>query len=189
MLTRLIPEQISKFWDIIKYAIENSLPPIVNESPDKMNNILTSLLSDKSQCWVSSTLEGNNRKFEGVVITRVLYDDASDTKNLLIYCLYGYELVNNDSWLKGLITLTKYAKSVGCSQIVGYTDIDYVVKLAKELGSESSYHFISFDINKIIKKDIVFQLKRIKQGDNFINKSRIIDIKIKLCPVFQPGTM
>jgi len=97
MLTKLLPDQISNFWDIIKYSVEESLPPIVGDHPDKMNRILSSLLCGKSECWASYNRQGDNTKFEGIVLTKMLYDDASDTRNLLIYCLYGYEEVNKES--------------------------------------------------------------------------------------------
>jgi len=151
MLTRLLPEQISRFWDIIKFAVEQSLPPTVGEHPDKMNRILAAALSGRIEVWASYTKEGGKNRFEGIVLTKILYDDASDTRNLLLYCLYGYDKVSDDSWLGGLLTIAKYAKSRGCSQIVAYTDVPYVVELVNKLGGEARYTFLSFDVNKIVQ--------------------------------------
>lgn len=153
MLTKLLPDQISGFWDVIKYAIEESLPPVVGEGPDKMNRILMSLLSGKSQCWASYIVDGKRRKFEGVVITRIMYDDASDTRSLLIYCLYGYEEVGRGSWLGGFKTLTKYAISRGCERIVGYTDLPSVTKIVERFGGEARYTFVSIPLFKNKTKD------------------------------------
>lgn len=151
MLTRLLPEQISNFWDIIKYAVEQSLPPLVSDHPDKMNRILSAALCGKVEVWASYNKSPEGNKFEGIVLTNMLYDDVSNTKNLLIYCLYGYNEVDNKSWLDALKAIVKYAKSRGCSQIVAYTDKPYIVNIANQLGSESIYTFISFDINKIVQ--------------------------------------
>lgn len=151
MLNRLLPEQVSKFWDIIKYAIEQSLPPIVGEHPDKMNRILSGALSGKVEVWASYNKEGNKNKFEGIVLTKILYDDASDTKNLLIYCLYGYERIDRLSWIQGLSTLVKYAKSKNCLQIIAYTDVPYLIDIVKRLGGEAKYTFVSFNVNEIIQ--------------------------------------
>lgn len=148
MLTKLLPDQISAFWDVIKYAIEESLPPTVSENPDKMNRILMSLLSDKAQCWVSYTINKEQRKLEGIIITRVSYDDVSDTKNLLIYCLYGYGNVGRANILSGFKTLVKYASSRDCCRIVGYTDLPYVVELAKRFGGDTGYTFVSIPLYK-----------------------------------------
>lgn len=143
MLTKLLPDQISKFWDIIRYAIEQSLPPIAGEHPDKMKNILMSLLSSKSQCWASYDIKEDRRILEAIVITRIFYDDASDTKSLLIYCLYGYEHIKQSSFTNGLKALVKFAKSEGCERVISYTNEPGVVELMNRLGGDTSYTFIS----------------------------------------------
>lgn len=151
MLTRLTPDQISKFWDVISYAINQSLPPTVGENPDKMNRILSAALCGKVDVWASYT-KGETNKFEGIVVTKVIYDDAADTRNLLIYCLYGYEEVSKDSWTGGVRTLAKFAKAMNCQQVVAYTNSPYIAKVAKMLGGEAEYVFLSFEVNEIIKK-------------------------------------
>ena len=146
MLTKLLPDQVSAHWDIIKYAIQESLPPIAGEGPDKMNNILTALLCSKAECWISSVVEEENRRLEGVIITKLQYDDISRTKNLLIYCLYGYEGVSTESWTSGLKSLVKYASSKNCSRILAYTDIPYMIETAKKIGGEAKYVLCSFPL-------------------------------------------
>jgi len=150
MLTRLLPDQIAKFWDVVKYGIEQSLPPTIGEHPDKMNRILSSCLSGKIQCWASYT-KAEETRFEGVVLTQILYDDASYTKNLLIYCLYGYEDVDERSWFSGLESLAKFAKREKCSQVVAYTNKKGIVKLVDRLGGDTSFTFISFNVDKIVQ--------------------------------------
>jgi len=150
MLTQLIPDQVSKFWDVIKYGIEESLPPIVSEHPDRMNRILSSLLCYKIQCWVSYT-RSDTTKFEGLVLTRVLYDDATDTRNLLIYCLYGYNETNAQTWTDGLLSLAKYAQSKRCNRIIAYSDVPYIVSLVEKLGGEAKYTFLSFDTKQTVQ--------------------------------------
>ena len=152
MITKLLPDQISKFWDIISYAIENSLPPTVGEHPDKMNRILSSCLCGRLEVWASYNKSEDIIKFEGIVLTRIVFDDSSYTRNLLIYCLYGYEDVNKESWSKGLMALLKYARKKRCSKISAYTDSEYIIKLAENLGASSAYTYLSFDINELIKK-------------------------------------
>ncbi len=141
-----MPDQISKFWSIIKYGIEESLPPIASDKPDRMNRMLMSLLSDKAQCWVSYTKHDESRKLEAVLITRVLYDDVSDNKNLLIYCLYGYEDISRDSWTSGFKSLVKYADSIDCARIIAYTDIPSIVDHVVKLGGDTRYTFISLPL-------------------------------------------
>lgn len=151
MLVRLMPDQISRFWDVIKYAVEQSLPPIVGENPNKMENILMSALDGSIDVWASYTKDKENKRFEGVVLTEILFDRPSRTKNLLIYCLYGYEEVDKSSWTKGLLAVAKYAASRGCNQIIAYSDSPYIINLAKGLGAEAKYTFIEFNVGKIVK--------------------------------------
>jgi len=148
MLTRLLPDQISKFWDIIQYSISQSLPPIVGDHPNKMNNILMSALEGSIDVWASYNRGSDGNKFEGIVLTEILYDRPSRTRNLLIYCLYGYEKVDKQSWDNGLRTLLKYASGKKCNQIVAYTDIPMLIEVVKRLCGEARYTFISFDVQR-----------------------------------------
>ena len=152
MLTRLLPDQISKFWDIIKFAVEQSLPPLVGDLPDKMNRILSAALSGRVDVWASYTRDEEERtKINAILLTKFIYDDASDTRNLLLYCLYGYEEIKLQSWIDGLDKVSKYAKYHKCSQIVAYTSLTHLIELAEKLGGEADYTFISLNADKIIQ--------------------------------------
>lgn len=146
MLIKLLPDQISNFWDIIKYGIQQSLPPVAGEGPDKMNKIFTSLLSGKAQCWASYENTNNGKRFEGIVVTRILYDDVSDTRSLLVYCLYGYDRIDNKSWRDGLKVLIKWAASRNCNRIIAYTSVPEILKLVQRLGGSTEYRFISIPL-------------------------------------------
>ncbi len=145
MLTKLLPEQISKNWDVIRYAIQESLPPTVGQNPDRMTRILSAALSGKISIWASYTREDGGM-FEGILVTKILYDESSDTRNLLLYCLYGYTNSHKDTWTVGLKAVLKYAKANNCQQIVGYTDVPYIVELVNSLGGNTDYTFLSFDV-------------------------------------------
>lgn len=150
MLTQLTPEQVSKFWSIIKYAVEQSLPPIVGEHPDKMNRLLSAILSGRLEVWASYTRSEEAVKFEAILVTQILYDDASNTKNLLLYCVYGYTVITSSSWLEGFKAVSKYAKSLGCSKIIAYTANENVVELAKKFNADTSFTFISIPVNESV---------------------------------------
>jgi len=153
MLTRLLPGQIANMWDIIRYAIEQSVPPATGEHPDKMNRILAAALSGSIDIWASYHKEEDGKvKFEGLAVTQILYDNASQTKNLLLYSLYGYTGPSGNTWVGGIGTLAKFAKSRGCSSIVAYTQEQGIVKLAERLGADTSFTFIQFDVDKIVQK-------------------------------------
>jgi hypothetical protein len=146
LLNLMLPEQVSKFWDVVKYAIEQSLPPIAGENPDRMNRILASILSYKTQCWASYVRDEDVRTFNGIVLTRIVTDDISGLKSLLIYCLYGYNNVSEDSWKTGFKTLVKWAMSKGCSSIIGYTDNPRAIEIVKKFGGEAKQTFVSIPL-------------------------------------------
>lgn len=147
VLVQLSLDQVAKLWDVIKYSIEESLPPTVGESPDKMNNILANLLSGAMQCWVSYD-RNNTNKFEGVVVTEMIADRCDRSKVLLIYSLYGYEIISGNSWMEGYSALSKWARSERCTRIVGYTNSDKVVRVVKNLGGNADYAFVTVPIGR-----------------------------------------
>lgn len=145
MFIKLLPDQVASFWDVIKHAIEESLPPIVGDGTDRMNNILSAALCDKLDVWISFTIEGNVKKINGVMTTRISTDDISGSKSLLMYSLYSYSDSNVDQsyYEEGLKLLAKYANGRGCSRIIAYTDLPYLIDVAKNLGSDTSYTFVT----------------------------------------------
>ena len=150
MITRLLPEQVANFWDIIKYGIEETLPPVVGEHKDKMNRILGSLLNGRLTCWASYRRENEQIIFEGICVTTFSYDESSGTKDLLIYCVYGYNKTIKETWTNGYIPIAKYAKSHKCNRIIGYTDDPGVLEIVKMFGGKTRT-FISIDIDEYNK--------------------------------------
>lgn len=146
MLVKLLSDQISEHWGNIEFAIKNSLPPTVGESTDKMNNILLALLDNRMDCWVS--VDSDTQQMEGVCVSQILEDDASKTKSLLLYCIYSFnsESANDKSWDEAFMTMVKYARSLGCTRITAYSDIDYIIERAKQFGGDTRFTFISFAV-------------------------------------------
>lgn len=152
MLTKLLPDQISKFWPIIKYAVEQSLPPTVGEHPDKMNRILSAMLCDKLTVWASYRyLEDNTTKFDGLAVTQILYDEASNTKSLLFYSMFAYEKTESFTWTEGFETLSKYALSQGCNKFIAYSSVPYIIEMAEKFGANTDFTFISWPLTKFVK--------------------------------------
>ena len=48
-------------------------------------------------------------------------------------------------WIDGLKALKKFKDSAGCNRIIAYSDVQYIIQLAKKLGANTDYTFISFD--------------------------------------------
>ncbi len=150
MITRLLPDQVSGFWDVIKYAVEQSLPPIVTRHSDSMNRILSSLLSGKTTCWASYGKSEEKSNLNGIILTKLIYDDTTHTKNLLLYSVYGYSKVKEKFWMEGFAFMSKHAIAQGCDRLIAYTDVPFLIEMAKRYNADMQT-FISFDINKSVQ--------------------------------------
>ena len=152
-VTKLLPEQVTVFWNVVKFAIEQSLPPIAINDPEATNRILSSILCKKTEVWaeyVKGEEEGN--KFECIFLTQFVYDEPSDTKNLLIYSLYGYDEIDSGSWARALITMVKYAKEKKCNQIVAYSSVPRVIEMAKSVGWNTDFTFLSGNVSEMAER-------------------------------------
>lgn len=142
MLVKLQADDITSMWEIIKPSIAVSLPPAISASDVVMNNVLKSLLVDDMQCWAFFVSD----KIIGTITTTILFDKPSGVRNLLIYSLNGFEKVKEEWWEKGLKTIKDFAKSIGASNVVGYTRLEYVKDLVvKKLNGNSEY-FVSMEV-------------------------------------------
>lgn len=142
MLVRLMPEQTAKYWEQIKFAVENSVPPTVRGTMN-MNKVLYSLESGRMVAWASVD-EG---KIVAIVTTTIMEDSCTDTKNLLIYSVYGIaEQIGKKNWTDGYETLMKYAKAQGCAQLVAFSRVEAIKRIAKHFGADIENTLIAIQV-------------------------------------------
>ena len=146
MITILLPDQVATYWDILGYAIEQSLPPIASSNEERMNRVLTSLISGESLCWVSF----NNGRIEAVCVTQIFQDIISRCNSLLIYSLYGFVDDLDSIWAEGISVLAKYAKAKNCEHIIAYTDNERIIEMTDMFGGNSRRSFVSFNANHLL---------------------------------------
>ena len=151
MLVRLLPDQVANNWDLIKYAINESMMPTVIGSPEKMNNMFGSLLIGKMVCWASvrTDEEGMASNIEGIIITTVQTDGISGMRSLFIFCIYSFANESIDlTWREGLRKLTNFAISQRCDQIIGYTKNDNICKFVDRVGGDTSHRFVTIPLSQ-----------------------------------------
>jgi len=146
MLLKLLPDQVVRYWEFIGQSIYYTLPPIVGESPERMNNILASILAGGLTVWMSYSIIDSIKKVSGIVVTQIVADEPSLTKTLLIYSIYAPDGFGDQEWIEGFRGLSEYAKSRGCARITAYTINDQIIKRAEQFGGDTSYRFISVPI-------------------------------------------
>lgn len=128
MLTRLEPDQISRYWDTIREGVRGGLPPTAANDDDRMANVLAALLSGRAQAWVIM----QDKQVVGIVITMILVEEMTDTKNLIIYSFAGFSPILRKSWMKSMQELVDFAKAMGCKSVGAFTVHKGIVEMLKK---------------------------------------------------------
>ena len=142
MLIKLMPEQVSKVWDFIRYGILATASPITNTTPEGIRNILKNLLLGKLQCW--AVVE--DKKMKGFALTNIADDYISGERFLNIYDLYAFESFSSDTWSSGIAAIEEFAKANMCNKITAYSNVAQIISITEKLG---------------FKKDTVLLIKEI----------------------------
>lgn len=148
MITRLLPEQVSARWSVIKTSIRNALPPHIMDTDEAMNNILQSCMIGAMQVWVLHEQSGNGvgPTVHAIGTTTMISDPISGSRSLLLYSLYAPGGISSDLWMDAYKGISKYAKSIGCKSVLAYSNVDAALALAKRLGGDTSYHLITMGV-------------------------------------------
>ena len=141
-MDRLLPDNIRNNWPLIKKAMSLSLPPVYRESEKLYNSVLDRLMDGSMQCW----LEVENGELYNVVITELLQDLHNEESQLLLFTLTGFKEMTRQQWFNGYRALTAYAKSVGASRIVAYTDEPALVQRIQSFGGNARF-YLSLEVN------------------------------------------
>jgi len=135
MIIRLSTEQISTHWEAIKDMLSKAIPDIPGQLANRDNNILRSLTIGELVCWVGyKKLAEKQNEIICMLITRIIYDDITGVRSLLIYCLAGWETMELDFYDEGLKTLLDYSKEAGCFRILFYSEEPRILNVTTALG-------------------------------------------------------
>ena len=136
MLLQIMPEQVIQFKEVIRAAVDASLPETPGESANKFNNILQKLLIGEMTGWIIYRREEDKKKTIGFMITTIEYNDITETKSLLIYCIHVYGMSNDKDWVEGFRALEAYGVKHKCTSLTGYMLRDSFLKRAYQFGAE-----------------------------------------------------
>ena len=114
VMNLLIPDQIPRFWEVIKYAAVNAGYVEDEYVPRFLNRLLYLLLSGKSQCFIRLNEE---RRLQMVLVTTIINDPLRDEKTLFIAYVYSFEKASQGIWQADLEVLKKFAIGSGCKYI------------------------------------------------------------------------
>ncbi len=137
MLVKLLPNQIIKYWDLLKPGIGDALQQLDGNLPERLNEILGDLLIERMQCWVYV----KDENIITALVTALMEGFAGDKNKLVVYAMYAFEEITDEDWIDGFATLSKFALSRDCEYVVGNTDRKGLAKTIERLGGEMGYSF------------------------------------------------
>ena len=142
MIIRLTTLQISDHWEAIKDMLDKAVPEIPGQLANTNNNVLRSLITGESVCWIGyKKIAEKQNDIVCMLITRILSDDTTGIRSLLIYCLTGWDILDYDFYEEGIEILKKYQKEAGCHRIAFYSDESRILQIAERLGFNTEMRF------------------------------------------------
>ena len=144
MLIRFLPHKVAEFWEELLPHIQRGVPLEKGESPEKFNNILEALLTERMVCWIS--VDSKHKRADGVILTIITRDAIAETFSLLIYCVASIKHFGEQSWMEGMEALAKYATASGCVEIVSFAPNPVSIKWSEKLGCNCDMRYIVYKL-------------------------------------------
>lgn len=139
----LTPDQITKNWDIIKFAAI-SVDYVQEKYRERyLNRLLYMLLSNKAQCFFKLDDE---RKVVWVGITRIEQDHVTDSKILFLANLFAYQKVPLEEWQKDYEFIKAFAIKSGCNLITTHVALDRSAHLCESVGMTYRYKAYELEV-------------------------------------------
>lgn len=125
MILQLQPEEISVYWDQIRYAAiaAMELEPPANEYAQAL---LTALLSGTHQCWL---IMDAAKEPCAMGITCILDESLTGVRRLHLDAFYSYQTLSEYLAKEATNYVVKYARDVGCTQIRALTSNPRAMRL------------------------------------------------------------
>lgn len=131
-IIRLQSKEIPEHWELIKFCVEKADEIDEKDLQSHLNDILHSLLNDKSQCWVR--LEEDPKRIIGVGITKIIVTQPSGKKSLFFQYLYSFKHIPTSVWSAAWQLGIDFAEKEGCHGIKICTRNKRLQEMAISLG-------------------------------------------------------
>ena len=155
MLIPMTGEMVSKYYDLVRHALDNSLAPTTYASTETVNNCFLAIYRGDMTCWaLFDRAENDQILLHGFIFTTPTYDACTCVRNLLIYSTYTFTPVKdflNTKWVGAMEVLRKFAKEKGYHRIIAYTNVKRVVDIVKSLGGKAEFIFLSLDLDSEVE--------------------------------------
>lgn len=146
MLRQLDPVQIAEHWNEIKEHMRVGLLPFVAVDEEHLTTLLESMLAGVMNVWILFTKEP--LKMYGMATTTFIWDPVTLTKNLVLFSISSYSTITPDLWNEVKKVLSDYAKENKCNNVIAYSSVPDVIRLAQLEGADISTHLLQWRIDK-----------------------------------------
>jgi len=136
MVIRLLPNQVPKLWNQIKYAVVNTDRVSEKDMPRYLNDLLHALLSDKAQCFIRFD---EDRMLKALCITKIGLDELSGERSLVLQCLFSYQRVPEQEWKDNLEFIELFARKSKCKSILAYSENQRIFDLPSSTNFEERF--------------------------------------------------
>lgn len=143
-MIRLLPHDIAEQWPEIRRGIEQSLPPmeIFNDVNTRMTNVLEALLSGMLKLHVFYRLFNNYPEPHGFIVTGESTSSDLVSRGLLIYAMYGYDVLTGKLFDETIALIRLYAESKDLVSIFAYTDKEELKEKIRNIGGMADYSLL-----------------------------------------------
>lgn len=143
MTIKLLPDQVPKLWNAIKFAAATVDRVKEKNLPNYLNKLLAALLSDKAQCFIRMD---ENRHLLAIALTKISIDDISGDKVLTITCVYSFQKSAATDWNEDRELLRSFAIKSGCKRIVTHSSNPRIFDLALSNGFSEQYRCYTLEV-------------------------------------------
>lgn len=143
MIIRVLPTQIPKFWELIKFSCVQADEVDKKDFPSYFNSLLCDLLSEKSQCWVRTN---EKKELTALTVTKIVVDKVTGEKSLVMQVVYSWSRGESREWIEDANLLKAFAIKEKCNSMMFTSRNEAVYRIAKTL---------SFDeVSRVFKRKV-----------------------------------
>ena len=135
MIVKLLPMDIPRYWEAIKFCCEQADEVDSKYLPRYLNELLQTLLNDKAQCFARFS---EAKELEAMAITRIIYNKQMDENYLYIQCLYSWVPKRDSVWKEEVVFMKRFAQSTGCKYIGTMTRVGRAQDILRSVGFEEN---------------------------------------------------
>lgn len=143
MTIKLLPDQVPKLWNAIKFAAATIDRVSQEHLPNYLNKLLAELLSEKAQCFIRMD---ETRHLLAIAITKISIDNVSGDRILTISCVYSFQKAALTDWNDDRELLRSFAIKSGCKRIVTCSNNQRVFDLALSNGFTEQYRCYALEV-------------------------------------------